>query len=125
VQLLGGVSFDRLLEEFRRAAVLVLPSMEETSPVVIGEAMAARLPVVATRVGGVAYLVDDGMTGYLVEAGDVEALGERIAAILGDPERQASLGAAGRAKADRNFRTAAVAARVRAVWEEVLAISRG
>jgi glycosyltransferase involved in cell wall biosynthesis len=125
VQLLGSVSFGRLLEEFRRAAVLVLPSGEETSPMVIGEAMAASLPVVATRVGGVAYLVDDGMTGYLVEAGDVEALGERIAATLGDPDRQASLGAAGRAKADRGFRTAAVAARVRSVWEEVLAISRG
>jgi glycosyltransferase involved in cell wall biosynthesis len=125
VAFLGALSPDEMVDEYRRASMVVLPSAQETSPMVIGEAMAAGVPVVATKVGGVPYLVDDGVTGHVVEVGDVEALGERIAAILGDPETQASLGAAGRAKADRSFRTAAVAARVRAVYEEVLAISRG
>jgi glycosyltransferase involved in cell wall biosynthesis len=125
VAFLGALSPDEMVDEYRRASMVVLPSAQETSPMVIGEAMAAGVPVVATRVGGVRYLVDDGVTGHVVEVGDVEVLGERIAAILGDAERQASLGAAGRAKADRSFRTAAVAARVRAVYEEVLAISRG
>jgi glycosyltransferase involved in cell wall biosynthesis len=125
VTFLGALSPDEMVDEYRRASMVVLPSAQETSPMVIGEAMAAGVPVVATRVGGVPYLVDDSVTGHVFEVGDVETLGERIVAILSDPERQASLGAAGRAKADRSFRTAPLAARVRAVYEEVLAISRG
>lgn len=118
VSFLGRLSFEDLLDEYRRASLLVLPSGEETSPMVIGEAMAASLPVVATRVGGVPFLVDEGVTGHIVDIGDVVALAQRIGGILGDPTRGAAFGAAGRVKADRDFRTAAVAARVRVVYEE-------
>lgn len=120
VTVLHSLSFEDLLEEYRRAAVLVLPSGAETSPMVIGEAMAARVPVVATRVGGVRYLVDEGVTGHIVEPGDVQALAARIAGILGDPRLGTAMGVAGRAKADRSFRVGAVADRVRAVYEEAL-----
>jgi glycosyltransferase involved in cell wall biosynthesis len=121
VVFLGGLSFGDLLEEFRRASILVLPSGEETSPMVIGEAMAASLPVVATRVGGVASLVDDGVTGHIVEVGDVAALAACITSVLVHADRARALGAAGREKADRAFRPAAVAARVRAAYDEALA----
>jgi glycosyltransferase involved in cell wall biosynthesis len=119
VTFLHGLSSDELLDEYRRTSVLVLPSGEETSPMVIGEAMAARVPVVATRVGGVPYLVDEGRTGHIVEPGDVAALSDRIACVLGDPSRAAALGEAGRTKANEGFRVEAVAARVRSVYEEV------
>ena len=119
VEFVGSVSSGELLEEFRRASLLVLPSRQETSPMVIGEAMATALPVVATRVGGVSYLVDDGVTGFVVEPGDVEALAARVAHVLSEPKRGIALGAAGRAKAEGSFRIGAVAARVRAVYEEV------
>jgi glycosyltransferase involved in cell wall biosynthesis len=123
VDVLGPVTFDELLEEYRRASLLVLPSGEETSPMAIGEAMAAGLPVVATRVGGVHYLVEEDVTGHLVDVGDVHALSTRIVSVLGDRNKRESLGAAGRAKANDSFRTDAVAARVRAIDDEV--VSRG
>ena len=87
---------------------------------VIGEAMATGVPVVATRVGGVSYLVDHGVTGLIVDPGDVDSLAAAVSDILGDPARGEALGAAGRDKAERGFRTAAVAARVRAVYDEIL-----
>ena len=124
VTFLQGLTSDEVLDEYRRASVLVLPSGEETSPMVIGEAMAAGVPVVATRVGGVSYLVDDDVTGSIVEAGDVATLADRIAAILGDASKRDAFGAAGRAKAESRFRAEAVAGRVRDVYEKVLAATR-
>jgi glycosyltransferase involved in cell wall biosynthesis len=119
VAFLGALSRDEMVEEYRHASILVLPSGQETSPMVIGEAMAAGLPVVATRVGGVQDLVDDGVTGHVVDAGDVASLAARIADLLGDPDKRAAFGAAGRAKADRSFRRTVVATRVAAVYEEL------
>ena len=119
-ELLGGLSFTDLLDEFRRASVLVLPSGEETSPMVIGEAMAASLPVVATRVGGVARLVDDGVTGHLVDVGDIAGLSRHLVSVLSSSGSARALGAAGRRKAEERFRPEVVAGQVRAVYEEAL-----
>lgn len=119
VSLLGQLDATRMLDEYRRAAVLVLPSAQETSPMVIAEAMAAGVPVVATRVGGVSHLVEEGRTGSLVEVGDREALAQRVAELLDDEQLRRTFAAAARARAER-FRPAAVAARVRAVYEEAL-----
>jgi glycosyltransferase involved in cell wall biosynthesis len=119
VTFLGALSSRELVDEYRRASVLVLPSAQENSPVVIAEAMAVGVPVVATRVGGVSYLVDEGRTGFIVEAGDVSALAERIVEVLADPTGASLLGANARERAER-FRARAVAERVREVYAEVL-----
>lgn len=116
---LGQLDAGQLVEEYRRAALLVLPSAQETSPMAIAEAMASGVPVVATRVGGVPHLVDDGRTGFLVEVGDVEALSRRIAELLGDEGTRRAFGSAARARAE-HFRAGAVAARVRDVYEEAV-----
>jgi glycosyltransferase involved in cell wall biosynthesis len=125
ITLLGALSPEEMVDEYRRASVLVLPSAQETSPMVVGEAMAAGVPVVATRVGGVPFLVDDGVTGHLVDVGDVEALARRVGEILSDPERATALGGAGRATAEVRFRADAVAARVRTVYAEILGAASG
>jgi glycosyltransferase involved in cell wall biosynthesis len=75
---------------------LILPSANEGTPVSAIEALAGGRPVVATRVGGVPDVVRDGVDGFLVEPGDVDAMADRLAALAGDPELRARMGAAGR-----------------------------
>ena len=78
--------------------VLVLPSRAEPFGTVLAEAMNAGTPVVATRVGGLAEVVDDGVTGRLVEPGDPDALARAVLEVLG---HAAAMGAAGRERARR------------------------
>jgi glycosyltransferase involved in cell wall biosynthesis len=85
--------------------------------------MAAGVPVVGTRVGGVPYLVDDGRMGYVVSPGDVAGLAESIVKIVGDPRHAAALGAGGRTRAEERFRLAVVSEQVRAMYDD--AVNRG
>jgi glycosyltransferase involved in cell wall biosynthesis len=103
VRFAGRVSDHELPSLYRRAAVVVLPSVDVTCygrRVAISEllglslleAMASGTPVVASRIGGVPEVVADGETGWLVEPGDVEALHARLAAVLADPSRARRIG---------------------------------
>jgi glycosyltransferase involved in cell wall biosynthesis len=74
----------------------VLPSANEGTPVTAIESLASGCPVVATRVGGVPDVVQDGVDGFLVEPGDLEALAGRLARLAADPELREQMGAAGR-----------------------------
>lgn len=78
----------------------LLTSSHEGLPRTLPQAMAAGLPIVATRVGGVPNAVVDGQTGWLADAGDAEALAERLLRLAAAPGRAAQMGEAGRAKVD-------------------------
>jgi glycosyltransferase involved in cell wall biosynthesis len=75
---------------------LVLPSSNEGTPVSVIEALAAELPVVATRVGGVPDVVRDGEDGFLVEAGATDDLADRLGRLARDPALRAQMGKRGR-----------------------------
>ena len=77
---------------------MILPSINEGTPVSAIEALAAGRPVVATRVGGVPDVVRDGEDGFLVDPGDVDALADRLTRLAADPELRERLGASGRAR---------------------------
>jgi len=79
--------------------VFVLPSLNEGQGRVLVTAMALGVPIVATQVGGVPEVVEDGCQGLLVPAADPRALGQAVAAVLTRPECAAALGAAGRSRA--------------------------
>jgi glycosyltransferase involved in cell wall biosynthesis len=101
--------------------VAVLSSDYEGSPLSILEYMDAGKPVVSTRVGGVPDLVEDGVTGLLVEPQDPEALAAAVVELLRDPQRAARMGEAGRERRRREFTIDATARHVEALYEELLA----
>jgi len=83
--------------------VFVLPTLTEALPTVLAEAMAARLPIVASAVGGVPEMVEDGRNGLLVPAGDPAALSRACLALLSAPERREMMAEAGWRVVNRKF----------------------
>ena len=102
------------------AAALVLCTWREGLPLAILEAMRAGLPVVASAVGGVPEAVVDGVTGYLVPAGDVDAVAERLARLLSDAELRERLGRAGRQRFEECFSLDPMVNATLAVYRQVL-----
>jgi glycosyltransferase involved in cell wall biosynthesis len=103
VQFQGRVSDTALLDWYAAADVFALPSSSEAQGIVALEAMASGLPVVASAVGGLLDTVDDGVTGYLVPFGDVDALAGRISSLLGDAALRARMGEAARVAVEGAF----------------------
>lgn len=85
------------------ADVFVLPSQSEGQPMAVLEAMAHGLAVVASDVGGIPEMIEDGRSGLLVPPDDVEALGAALRAVLTDADRRHALGRAARARASAEF----------------------
>ena len=98
--------------------VFVLPSLSEGLPLCVLEALALEKPVVATNVGGVAEIVDEGVTGYLVPPKDPKALAERTLLLLGNPRIAASMGQAGRRKVEEAFRLETMVRDYQLLYEE-------
>lgn len=103
---------------YDRASIVVVPSRREGYGVVAREAMARGRPVVASAVGGLRDAVDDGVTGILVPPRDVPALRAAVERLLDDAELRARLGAAARAKAEREWSWDAATDALLAVYEE-------
>jgi glycosyltransferase involved in cell wall biosynthesis len=102
VHFAGAKDRDELITEYAAADVFVLPSRSEPWGMVLNEAAAAGLPLVATEEAGATRdLVEDGRNGFLVRAGDVAALRERLARLADDPSLRATAGARSRELAQR------------------------
>lgn len=108
-----------LADLYRAADLFVLPSRHEPFGIVVLEAWANELAVVATRVGGLAELVDSGRTGYLVTPGVPAELAAAIARLLHDPATRREFGAAGRAEIEAHYAWAAVAGRLEGYYHEI------
>jgi glycosyltransferase involved in cell wall biosynthesis len=94
--LLTPGAFPQVAALLAASEVCVLASFSEGAPNAVLEAMAAARPVVATAVGGIPELVQDGITGWLVRPGDIDALGQRVVELLEDPRRAREMGERGR-----------------------------
>lgn len=110
---------ENLPERLEQIDVFVLPSRADNLPIVVLEAMANGLPVVAARVGGVPELVEDGVTGLLVEPEDVTALTRAIAALAADPQRARAFGRSGAERVADRFDAADTARRLAGLYEEL------
>ena len=100
---------------------VVLTSANEGTPVTIIEALAAGRPVVVTAVGGVGDVVEDGVTGYLVDAGDADAMADRLAQLAADPSLAAALGAEGRRRVTERYAVSRLVDDVDRLYRSLLA----
>ncbi|MDP9348971.1 MAG: glycosyltransferase family 4 protein [Gemmatimonadota bacterium] len=103
------------------ADVVVVPSFQESFSLSAVEAMSCRRPVVASRLGGLVEVVDDGVTGVLVNPGDAGALAGGLHELLGSPEKMERMGKAGYERFRARFTLEAMIAGWRAVYGEAMA----
>lgn len=113
----GTVGQDQIRRHYEQADVFCLPSFLEGIPVVLLEAMAFGVPVVASRVAGIPELVEDGRSGVLVTPGRADLLADALRSLLGDAQRRASLAAEARRRVESEFEVNASARRL----EELMA----
>jgi colanic acid/amylovoran biosynthesis glycosyltransferase len=125
VRITGWISSAQVRDELLAARALVLPSFAEGLPVVIMEAMAIGRPVISTYIAGIPELVRDGVDGWLVPAGDVDATANAMRDCLGSsPERLAAMGLAARARVRERHHVDIEAAKLKTLFASAVGDAR-
>lgn len=119
VRLLGWVRGPEKEALLASAGIFVLPSYHEGLPMSILEAMAAGLPVVSTRVGGIPDAITSGKEGFLIEAGDVDALEAALRRLLANPDLAQAMGAEGLGKVAAEFDADKVIPQIEALYRKL------
>ncbi len=121
VRLLGLVPNEVLWQEYQKSSLLLIPSLEETAPVALGEACAVGLPAVGSDAGGIPYMIRDGETGFVKRVGDAEGMAERVVAILQDGDLRRRLASRAKEMGLQEYTTEAIARKTIAAYKEILA----
>ncbi len=119
-QLLGAQPQGKVAELLGQADLFVLPSIRDSLPVVLMEAMASRLPVVASNLCGIPELVQDGETGLLVPAGDERALAQAVARLYEDEGLRREMGRRGAEKVNAEFELSGNVTKLRSFFADAL-----
>lgn len=126
IELKGALPLDEVQDTLRHASLFVLPCVTEADggmdnlPTVILEAMEAELPVISTRLAAVPEMVEEGVTGLLVEERHPHALAEAMTTLLCDSDLRQRMGAAGRALAGERFAVEGTVAQLLSLVQEVV-----
>ncbi|MEO1196953.1 MAG: glycosyltransferase [Pseudomonadota bacterium] len=113
----GARTQAEVAETLATANLFVLPSFAEGVPVVLMEAMAARVPVITTQIAGIPELVEDGVSGRLVPPGNLPELVAAIKEVLADPSAARAMGDAGRIKIEAEFDIAKEAVKIAGLFD--------
>lgn len=124
VTLTGRLPKEELVRLYNRTEVFVSPSLYEGFGLPAAEAMACGAPLVATTAGAFPEVVEQGVSGLLVEPGDARALADAVERLLDDPEQRRRLGMEGRRRIVERFSWRETALRTQALYEEVAAKSK-
>jgi len=125
VQFLKRLGPDELRAFYENSRVVVVPSVWfEQFPMVILEAMALGLPVVASRIGGLPEIVEEGVTGRLFEPGNAEDLAEKVRSLWREPDLCRQMGKAGQEKVRREYSQDAYYRNLVAVYQTVIQRSK-
>jgi glycosyltransferase involved in cell wall biosynthesis len=119
----GELSHSEALSLLAQTRVLIMPSRWEGLPILPMEAMALGVPIVATRLDGIAEVVEDGMTGVLTPSGDAAAMVAAVKRLLTTPSLWRQMELAGIARVERGFGQASSAAAYAALYERLLAVA--
>jgi glycosyltransferase involved in cell wall biosynthesis len=122
---IGYVNQDTLRNYLRTATLLVLPSLEDNCPMVVLESMAAGVPVLAAKVGGVPDLIEEGMSGLFCDPSSLESMRSGVAKILDHPAVARGLAVEARRRARERFHPRIIAQRHLEIYREVLESSGG
>jgi glycosyltransferase involved in cell wall biosynthesis len=98
-----GPNVPELMALYARADLFTFPTLADTLPLVVMEAMASGLPVITTTVGALREEVEDGVTGFLIPPGDANALAEATLRLVTNPQLRRDMSAAARNSADQRF----------------------
>lgn len=109
----------KLVEYYQRCSLAVVPSLWENFPYVCLEAMSCGKPVVASKTGGIAELIEDGIDGVLVRPGSANELAQKVITLLSDEKIRLNLGSKAREKMVNEFSPRAVAEKTLSIYEEV------
>lgn len=121
VRILGLVPDSVLHDEYRKASLLLLTSIEETAPIALGEAHAIGIPSVGTNAGGIPWMIRDGETGFVRPVGDVPALADRVRALLVNDELRTRMAASAKRVGIEEFSLDEIARKTILAWEQILA----
>ncbi len=103
IELLGSVFQEKIQDYYQQADAFILTSVSEGLPVVLMEAMAKELPVIASDITGIPELLDDGVNGYLIPAKQPQAYADAVKKMIENPQQRVAMGQKGREKVLAEF----------------------
>jgi glycosyltransferase involved in cell wall biosynthesis len=116
----GSQNADGIKRLMAESLLLVLPSLQENSPLVIAEAAAMGLPSAATRVGGIPAMIEDGVTGFLLEPGSADCLTRTLHEALHNRPRLIQMGMAAQQRCLAEYSPHAVASKTITLYRQML-----
>jgi glycogen(starch) synthase len=123
VELRMDVPHSDMPKVYQSATVCVVPSLWESFGYACAEAMACGVPVVASRIGGLAEIIEDRVSGILAEPENPEVLADAISNLISDPRRRVEIGLAARQRIVKEFSSSVIATRMASVYEQLISHS--
>jgi glycosyltransferase involved in cell wall biosynthesis len=123
-EVLGPIHREKVLQLLQEASIFVLPSYYEGLPMALLEALAAGLPVIATSVGGIPEVVQDGYNGFLIPPGNIQTLTDALAKLVGDSDLRKIMGRRSREIAERELDVRSYVDKMIALYSSLVRLER-